>query len=571
MDVNAGGVDPSPDIAAKRPRLTLLLGAVGLFSVFVNLLMLTGPLFMLQVYDRVLASRSEATLVALFALVGALFGFMGLLDHVRARIATRAGARFQAAADGPVFRETIRSGADGALGDVLVVREALSAPAGLAVFDLPWTPIFLFAIFLFHPALGWLAICGLLALVVLTLAAPFLGRRPAASAQAEAGAAEALAARALAGRDDLRGVGLTSGLALRWQAHRSGALLAEVAVADRSGGLRAAGRAFRFFMQSAMLALGALLVIRGELTAGAMIAASILLGRALAPVDQAISGWPLLERAWAGWRATGRRLAEAAAVRQPMVLPRPEPELVVEGLTVAPPGAERARLIGVRFRVEPGEALGVIGPTGAGKSTLARALAGVWPAHAGRIRLGGASIDHYGDDALARHVGYLPQDVSLFPGTIAENIARMAVAPDAAEVVRAARAAGAHDLILRLDRGYDTVIDGAGGGLSGGQRQRVGLARALYGRPQLLVLDEPNSHLDSEGQEALTAAVREQKTSGRAVVIMAHRPAAIAECDRLMILDAGRIRAIGPRDEILRADIRNHADVTPLLNRSGRP
>jgi len=470
-----------------------------------------------------------------------------------------------------VFRETLRSGARGALGDVLVVREALSAPAGLAVFDLPWTPIFLFAIFLFHPALGWLAICGLLALVALTLAAPFLGRRPAASARAETGAAEALAARALAGRDDLRGLGLTSGLALRWQAHRSGALLAEVAVADRSGGLRAAGRAFRFFMQSAMLALGALLVIRGELTAGAMIAASILLGRALAPVDQAISGWHLLERAWAGWRATGRRLAEAAAVRQPMVLPRPDPELVVEGLTVAPPGSERARLIGVRFRVEPGEALGVIGPTGAGKSTLARALAGVWPAHAGRIRLGGASIDHYGDDELARHVGYLPQDVSLFPGTIAENIARMAVAPDAAEVVRAAKAAGAHDLILRLDRGYDTLIDGAGGGLSGGQRQRVGLARALYGRPQLLVLDEPNSHLDSEGQEALTAAVREQKTSGRAVVIMAHRPAAIAECDRLMILEAGRIRAIGPRDEILRADIRNHADVTPLLNRSGRP
>lgn len=560
----------TPGLSPAAPRIGPLAGVVALFSVFVNLLMLTGPLFMLQIHDRVLASRSEATLVSLFALVAVLFAFMGLIDHARARIAARAGARFQAAADGPVLRAALRSGSETAPADVVAVRQALSSPAVLAVFDLPWAPIFLVVIFLLHPALGWLAVCGLAALVALMLAPPLMGRRRAATARSEAMAADAIGGRALAARDDVRALGLEAGLAGRWQGRRMAAVAGELSLADLVGGFQSAGRAFRFFMQSAMLALGAFLAIRGEVSPGAMVAASILLGRALAPVDQAVTGWPLLDRGLAGWRATGRLLASAGAGHPRTALPRPTPEVAVEGLYVVPPGASRAALIGVVFAVEPGEALGVIGPSGAGKSCLARALTGVWTPQAGRIRLGGATLDQYAPEARARSIGYLPQDVALFPGTVADNIARFADPADAAEVVRAAKAAGAHEMILRLEKGYDTVIDASGGGVSGGQRQRIALARALFGRPELLVLDEPNSNLDAEGQWALTEAIRVQKAEGRAVIIMAHRPAAIARCDRLMILEGGRVRAIGPRDEILRADIRNHTQVAPLLVQGGR-
>lgn len=548
-----------------------LLGPIVLFSVCVNVLMLTGPLFMLQVYDRVLASRSEASLVALFALVAFLFALMGVFDHVRGRIAARAGARFQAAADRKILSLGVRGAGPPAADDVLAVRSALTSPLCLALFDVPWTPMFLAAIFLFHPALGWLAIVGLLALVALALAGPAAGAAPAAAARLEAARAERLAAHAFAAPGLLASLGVEAGVTERWRRHRAAALLGDLAAADRAGAFLAAGRAFRFFMQSAMLALGALLVIRGALSPGAMIAASILLGRALAPIDQAVSGWPLLERGLAGWRATRARLAEAGQRKIATALPRPDPALAVEGLYVVPPGAARAALIGLTFGVDPGEVLGVIGASGSGKSTLARALSGAWVPEAGRIRLGGATLDQYPPDDLARYIGYLPQDVDLFPGTVAENIARMALERDDEAVVRAAGAAGAHDLILRLPRGYDTVVGAGGSGVSGGQRQRIALARALFGGPELLILDEPNSNLDAAGEAALTAAVRAWKGAGKAVVIMAHRPAAIAACDRLMVLEAGRLKSIGPRDEILRANIANHAHVRALPGRTGTP
>lgn len=552
------------------PRLAPLFWAVALFSVFVNLLMLTGPLFMLQVYDRVLASRSEATLVSLFALVAILFLFMGLLDHARTRIAARAGARHQTALDRAITRTRLQRGFRDAASDAVAVRRALTSPACLAIFDLPWTPLFLLTIFLLHAALGWLAVAAFLCLAALSVAAPLFNRRAVDREAIAASRADALGNHILEGGETVAGLGVGPGLLSRWQAYRDVALSGALRVADLSGGLHAAARAFRFFMQSAMLALGAFLVIRNELTPGAMVAASILLGRALSPVDQAVNGWPLLDRAFKAWRRNRIWLAEAMHLRAPTVLPRPASELEVEGLVVVPPGATRAALLGISFSVAPGEALGVIGPSASGKSTLARALTGGWPPHAGRIRLGGATLEQYGADALGRYVGYLPQDVALFPGTVAENVARMSAEPDEAEIVRAAMAAGAHDLILRLPRGYDTEVTDTGGGLSGGQRQRVALARALYGRPELLILDEPNSNLDSEGQAALTDAIRTQKSEGRAVVVMAHRPAAISECDRLMVLDGGRIRTIGPRDEVLRADIRNrvHLSSFPPRERS---
>jgi PrtD family type I secretion system ABC transporter len=318
-------------------------------------------------------------------------------------------------------------------------------------------------------------------------------------------------------------------------------------------------KTLRFFLQSAMLGLGAYIVLLGEMTPGAMIAGSILLGRALAPIEQLIGGWPLLARARTGWAALKTSLAKGVA-RPPMALPAPRARLQLTGVTVVPPDQQRPSLRNVSLRLEPGQALGVIGPSASGKSTLARTLAGIWKPVAGAVRLDGAELDQYGDD-LGRYIGYVPQDIALFDGTVAENVARLAPEPDPEAVVRAAKMAGAHDMILKLPEGYDTQIMVGGSRLSGGQRQRIALARALYGDPALVVLDEPNSNLDGEGGEALMHAIRQLKAEGRIVVIMAHRPAAISECDLLLVVAEGVVQAFGPRDEVLREQVRNHATI----------
>jgi ATP-binding cassette subfamily C protein len=309
-----------------------------------------------------------------------------------------------------------------------------------------------------------------------------------------------------------------------------------------------------------MLGLGAWIVLKGEMTPGSMIAGSILLGRALAPVEQLIGGWALVARARQGWAALKASFEKIPAERPQTRLPAPKPRLELAGVTVVPPDQQRPSLRAVNFRVGPGQALGVIGPSASGKSTLARTLTGIWKPVSGAVRLDGAEIAHYGDD-LGRYIGYLPQDIALFDGTVAENIARMAVEPDSAAVVAAAKKAGAHEMILRLPDGYDTQILVGGARLSGGQRQRIALARALYGEPALVVLDEPNSNLDGEGGEALMHAIRQLKAEGRIVVIMAHRPAAISECDLLLVVHEGAVQAFGPRDEVLREQVRNHATI----------
>ena len=542
---------------------------LGVFSMFVNLLMLTGPIYMLQVYDRVLASRSVATLVALTVLIAGLYALMGVLDYARGRVAARMGAEFQTRLDAKVFdsglTRALMSGERGrpwsGLRDLESVQRFMSSPVLFAIFDMPWTPIFIAAIFMFHPWLGWFALGGLVLLVVVSLLNQMLSRRSIEEAATASMSSDAFAETVRQQAEAVQALGMRPAVLARWQKNRREALAANIASADVVNQFTTLSKTIRFFLQSAMLGLGAYVVVRGEMTAGAMIAGSILLGRALAPVEQLIGGWAVASRARQGWTRLNASMAAAGAqAEEPTPLPAPRPRLALEGLTVVPPEQERPTLRAVSLALEPGQALGVIGPSASGKSTLARALAGIWRPAAGAARLDGARLEHYGGD-LGRYIGYLPQDISLFDGTVAENIARMSAMPDPEAVVAAAKKAGAHEMVLRLPDGYDTRINVGGARLSGGQRQRIALARALYGDPVMLVLDEPNSNLDGEGGEALMMAIREFKATGKLVVVMAHRPAAITECDLLLVLQDGVVQDVGPRDEVLRKHVRNHASV----------
>ncbi|HVK92250.1 MAG TPA: type I secretion system permease/ATPase [Mycoplana sp.] len=545
--------------------------AIGLFSFFVNLLVLTGPLFMLQVYDRVLASRSEATLVALTGLMVGLFAIMGVLDHIRGRLAARIGANFQAKFDKRVFNAVLDRTSLNARGvstltgmrDLDAIQRALSSPAAFTVFDIPWTPFFLFIIFMFHPMMGLLGLGGGLILVAFT----WLNQRGTKADQERATVASRMSDEMTQSlqkeSDTVRALGMRGAVSGRWQMLRDRALDANVRYSDSNGFFAISSKTFRVFLQSAILALGAWLVLQNAMSAGAMIASSILIGRALAPIDGVIGQWSLVQRAFQGWRQLSELFGKVPEEESRTALPKPRAILEVQQVTAIPPGEQVATLRMLSFNLSPGQALGVIGQSASGKSTLARILTGIWPPAGGHARLDGASLEQYGFDGLADHVGYLPQDVVLFEGTIAENIARMQPNPDAEKVVAAAKKAGAHDMILRLPNGYDTRLPATGAKLSGGQKQRIGLARALFGDPVLLVLDEPNSNLDADGSMALNLAIRNLKSEGKSVVIMAHRPAAIEECDLILILENGQRVAFGPRDEVLRAHLRNHAQVIP--------
>jgi ATP-binding cassette, subfamily C, type I secretion system permease/ATPase len=433
------------------------------------------------------------------------------------------------------------------------------------VFDIPWTPVFLLAIFIFHPWLGYLAVGGGTFLIMITFLNQWMTKRVVAEANLATAQADLFADAVRNEAELVQSLGMRAAVFDRWMRYLDLSLTQTMSSSDRTGTFFSATKTIRLFLQSAMLGLGAYLVLQGEMTAGAMIAGSILLGRALAPVEQAIGQWPLVQRAQTGWNRLSELLEKSPFEEPKTQLPPPRAILDVQQLTVIPPGDKHAALRMMSFRLEPGKALGVIGQSGAGKSTLARALTGVWPAAGGKIRLDGASTDQYEPDVLGSYIGYLPQRVTLFEGTIAENIARMATAPDAEKVIEAAKKAGAHDVIVRLPDGYDTRVTAHGGRLSGGQVQRIGLARAMYGNPVLLVLDEPNSNLDSIGSEALNAAIREMKSQGQSVIIMAHRPAAIAECELLLVIEDGLAKAFGPRDEVLQKQVQNHGQVNKSI------
>jgi ATP-binding cassette subfamily C protein len=540
--------------------------SAAVFSVFVHLLMLTGPLFMLQVYDRVLASRSEETLVALVVLVTGLFAMMGVLEFIRGRVLARAGARIQGLLDrrvmGAVLRRSVspaeRAQPATAAQDVEAMRHLLAGPAPFALFDIPWTPLFLAAIFLFHPLLGWIAVAGGSLLVALTAVSQFRSRGPAAEAQRAGQEAETLGEALRQNSEAVQALGMVGAGTGRWLRLRQAALAHQIAASDRMASYSAASKALRFYLQALILAAGAWLVLQQEVSAGMMIATSIMLGRALAPIEQAIGQWGLAQRALRGWRALGHLLERTPPETVRTALPVPRGIVQVQGVTVLGPGENVPLIRNVSFRVEPGSALGIIGPSGAGKTTLAKVLTGVWRPAAGKVRIDGAALDQWPGDEIGRHIGYLPQEIGLMSGTVAENIARMAETRDDAEVVAAAGRAGAHELLLALPQGYDTEIGAAGLRLSGGQRQRVALARALYGDPAVLIFDEPNANLDAEGEQAVIDAIRDARARGRTVIVMAHRPSAIAACDQLLVLDRGMQIDIGPRDEVLRRRTRNY-------------
>lgn len=556
------------ELRQVRKRSRSLYWTVGLFSAFANLLMLTGPLYMLQVYDRVLGSGSQETLVALSLLVVFAYSVMGVLDYTRGRIMARVGARFQDDLDRRVFDAVVRKSAvvpdaktNGNLADLEAVQRMITSPVLMAAFDLPWTPIFFAGIFVFHVYLGYLALIGGAVLVVIAIANQYLSRGAQGRAAVAGQQATSMADQIRTEAEMVQAMGMREAAFTRWQKARSVALEGQVRATDVGGTFTSMTKTIRLFLQSAMLGMGAYLVLQNELTPGAMIAGSILLGRALAPVEMGLNQWPVVQRGMTGWANIAELLGVVQPEAQRTELPKPRAILVAKNLTVVPPGEKQASLKSISFKVEPGQAVGVIGPSGAGKSTLARTLTGVWRPAGGSVRLDGAALEHYGTEVLGRHIGYLPQRVSLFDGTIAQNIARLADAPDDAKVVAAAKMAAAHEMILELPNGYDTVIQAGQVRLSGGQMQRIGLARALYDAPVILVLDEPNSNLDNVGSEALNRAIRGMKETGRSVLIMAHRPAAIQECDMLMVLDGGMRMAFGPKDEVLKGMVKNHKEI----------
>ncbi|AHD08288.1 type I secretion system permease/ATPase [Phaeobacter gallaeciensis] len=556
------------ELRAHRRRSRGLYWSVGIFSFFVNMLMLTGPLYMMQVYDRVLGSRSVETLIALSLLVVFLYGTMGVLDYARGRILARVGARFQAGLDQRVFDAMIRRSAvapdpvaQTGLSDLESVQRLIASPVLGAAFDLPWTPIFLFGIALFHPWLGLLALGGGAVLIAIAVLNQFLSRRPQMQAGMSGHRANLMSEEIRTEAEMIQSMGMRRAAFQRWKAGRDAALVDSVTASDVGGGFTTLTKTLRLFLQSAMLGLGAYLVLQNQVTAGAMIAGSILMGRALAPIELALGQWAMVQRALKGWRNLAELLDKVPEEVERTELPKPTANLEVQALAVVPPGDNRPQLRNVSFRVQPGQAIGVIGPSGSGKSTLARALTGAWRPAAGTVRLDGASLDQYAPEVLGQNIGYLPQRVQLFEGTIAQNIARLSPNPDSAKVVAAAKKAAAHDMIVHLPDGYDTHITAGGGRLSGGQMQRVALARALYDDPVIVILDEPNSNLDNDGSVALNRAIKQLKAEGHSVLIMAHRPAAIQECDLLLVIDQGVQTAFGPKDKVLREMVSNHQSI----------
>lgn len=530
--------------------------AVGVFSFFLNLLMLVSPIYMMQVFDRVLSSGRTETLAYLTLIACVALVVMAALESLRSIVLNRIGIWLDRQLSGTLVATGLASTLAGAsagaqpLRDLAQIRGFIGGNGIMPLFDAPWAPLFVVIIWWMHPWLGALALVSALVLFGLALANEFATRTPLREANQISVSAYAQAEAAIRNADVVQAMGLLPGLLRSWH-DRNGAMLGlQASAAERSALVVGASKFVRLFVQIAILGLGAFLVLKGELTAGGMIAGSILLGRALAPVEQAIGAW----RTLVSTRTSHQRLQNllrALPEKPPaMRLPAPRGALAVERLVFVPPRAVKPVLKQVSFELAAGESLGVIGPSAAGKSMLCRLLVGTWPPTSGHVRLDGADVHSWDRSEFGRHVGYLPQDVELFAGSVRENIARMTEA-EPESIVEAAKMANVHDMILRLPEGYDTQIGDNGAVLSGGQRQRIGLARALFGRPKLLVLDEPNANLDQEGEAALLQAIAAMKTQGTTVVMVAHRPSALVHIDRLLVLRDGVVEMFGTRDEIL--------------------
>jgi len=547
------------DIRAALRKSRGALIATAFFSLVLNMLMLSGPLYMLQIYDRVLTSRSMPTLIALSILVAVLYALSGFLEFVRSRILTRISLAFDQTVGERVFDASTRLGlikgkpVASPLRDFEALRQFLSSPGPSALFDMPWAPIYLALLFMFHWLLGAVALGGAVALLVIALATERATQSAVARSTEASRRSSVLADAGQNNAEVLAAMGMLASYRQRWLGANREALLIQSQSSDTITGLTAVSKTLRMLLQSAILAIGAALAIHGDVSMGAIIAGSILMGRALAPVEQAIAHWRGFVRARQAHRALRELLDALPPQTDRIELPTPNGHLDVRGIRMAPPGTQRLVVNNVSFAVGPGQILAIAGPSASGKSTLARALVGVWPVAGGEIRLDGARLDQWDPQRLGHHIGYVPQDVELFSGSVRDNISRFL--PDAtdADVIAAAKLARAHSMILDLPQGYDTELGAFGGHLSAGQKQRIALARALYGNPVLLVFDEPNSNLDSDGDAALIEAIGELKPLNRTVITVTHRSSAIARADLLLVMERGQVRAFGPRDDVLRS------------------
>jgi ATP-binding cassette subfamily C protein len=533
--------------------------AIFMFSGMSNILMLTGSFFMLEVYDRVLPSRSLPTLVVLLLLAGGLYAALGILDMIRSRILVRISHSLDEAVSERVYDALVHiplvtgNRGDGIqpLRDLDSIRSFLSGVGPVALFDLPWMPFYLAICFAFHFYIGLTALIGAIILVTLTVLTEIYMRHPTRAASETSRVRNTLAEASRRNAEVLVAMGMTGRMTRRWSKANRDYISQNEGASDVAGGFGAFSKVLRLMLQSALLAVGAWLVINQQATAGIIIAGSILGSRALAPVDLVISQWRSFVSARQGWKRLNQLLGALPKQDEPMQLQPPAAKLTVENVSVVPPGEQKVVVADVTFALEAGNGLGIIGPTASGKSSLVRTLVGVWRPARGKVRIDGAALDQWSSDALGQYIGYLPQDVELFAGTVAQNIARFEENPEPDLIIAAAKSAGVHDMIVSLPQGYDTEVGENGTSLSSGQQQRVGLARALYRDPFLVVLDEPNANLDSEGDEALTAAIAGVRKRGGIVVVVAHRPSAIAAVDLILVMNKGRLHHFGPKEEAL--------------------
>lgn len=531
---------------------------VGLFSLCINLLMLTPAMYMLQVYDRVVTSGSHSTLVMLTLIMVLMMLTIAGLEWVRSQILVRVSTKMETLMNTRLFnasfKQALYSGGVNSngqpLSDLTQLRQFMTGNGLFAFFDAPWLPIYIAVMFIFHPLYGWMGVFSAILLACLAVANEKLTRKLLTEANKEAMGAQAYVAKNLRNAEVIESMGMLENVRNRW-VEKNRMVLALQSVASRRAGLMTSvSKSTRLLVQSLILGLGAYLVIEQQITPGLMIAGSILLGRALSPIDLMIGNWKGFVAARGQYARLNEVLNKIPEEKERMPLPAPKGVLSVEAATIAPPGTRAPVVKNVTFKAEPGDIIGMIGPSAAGKSSLARAILGIWPSLGGKVRLDGADIFSWSREELGPYVGYLPQDIELFEGSISENIARFGDV-DPEKVVEAAKMAGVHELVLRLPEGYDTVIGANGGALSGGQRQRIGLARALYGKPRLVVLDEPNSNLDDQGDAALAVALKALKESLATVIIISHKTSVLASVDKLLVMRDGMLVMYGPKQEVL--------------------
>ncbi|GKS68186.1 ATP-binding cassette, subfamily C, exporter for protease/lipase [Nitrosomonas sp. PY1] len=548
---------PQNEIAQVLAGFKKTFRNIGVFSAVINVLMLMPAIYMLQLYDSVLTSRNEMTLLMLTLIMLGAYVFMGALEFVRSFVLIRVGAKLDMKLNKRVytaaFEQSLKMGdsnAGQALNDLTSLRQFLTGNALFALFDAPWFPIYLFVIFIFHPALGVFALCGTSILITLAYINEKISHKPLADASTMSIASSNIASNNLRNAEVIEAMGMLPNIQARWFKLHSRFLNLQAEASEKSGIVTALSKAFTVTLQSLMLGFGALLVLGNEITPGMMIAGSILLGRAIAPVQLLISTWKQIGSARSAYERLSKLFEKNPAREAGMPLPKPRGVIAVESVTAIPPNSKVPVIKSLSFALDAGEALGVIGPSGSGKSTLARLLVGVWPAVSGKVRLDGADVYLWNKDELGPYIGYLPQDIELFAGTVSENIARFGEI-NADKVILAAQRAGVHEMILKMPDGYDTTLGVGGAGLSGGQKQRIGLARTMYDDPSLIVLDEPNSNLDEIGEQALLNALVDLRKRGKTIVLITHRTSIIGITTKLLLLQDGMVKMFGPTKQVI--------------------